>query len=106
MHELHAEARTAPAIDAAKRPRMTEQATSSAPAPQASAPAMTAAEAAHAASLRPFAIVDEVSSNSPAEEAGVILGDQLVAFANVTGQTPNTLLAVAAALQVILMPCT
>ena len=116
MHELHAEARTAPALDAAKRPRTLEQAatpTSASPsaaqslAAQSSAAQSSAAQSsaatAPAAMLRPFAFVDEVSSSSPAEEAGVLVGDQLVAFADVTGQTQNTLPAVAAALQVL--PC-
>ncbi len=92
MHELHAEARRAPAADTAKRPRVTETHTSTA------VPLHTSSTAVPA--MRPFALVDEVSSDSPAEEAGVAVGDQLIAFASVTGQTPNTLPAVAAALQV------
>jgi len=92
MHELHAEARRAPAADTAKRPRVTETHTS-APLPLHTSPTAVPA-------MRPFALVDEVSSDSPAEEAGVAVGDQLIAFASVTGQTPNTLPAVAAALQV------
>jgi len=92
MHELHAEARRAPAADTAKRPRVTETHTSTA------LPLHTSSTAVPA--MRPFALVDEVSSDSPAEEAGVAVGDQLIAFASVTGQTPNTLPAVAAALQV------
>ncbi len=92
MHELHAEARRAPATDTAKRPRVTETHTSTA------LPLYTSSTAVPA--MRPFALVDEVSSHSPAEEAGVAVGDQLIAFASVTGQTPNTLPAVAAALQV------
>ena len=92
MHELHAEARRAPATDTAKRPRVTETHTSTA------LPLHTSSTAVPA--VRPFALVDEVSSNSPAEEAGVAVGDQLIAFASITGQTPNTLPAVAAALQV------
>lgn len=105
MHELHAEARTAPAIAAAKRPSISQQAASSASTPPAAAAAAASSSsstaAASAAMLRPFAVVDEVSSSSPAEEAGVLVGDQLVAFADVTGQTQNTLPAVAAALQVM-----
>ena len=92
MHELHAEARRSPAADTAKRPRVTETHTSTA------LPLHTSSTAVPA--MRPFAIVDEVSSDSPAEEAGVAVGDQLIAFASVTGQMPNTLPAVAAALQV------
>ena len=92
MLELHAEARRAPAADVAKRPRVTEAHTSTA------LPLQTVSTAVPA--MRPFALVDEVSSNSPAEEAGVAVGDQLIAFASVTGQTPNALPAVAAALQV------
>ena len=92
MHELHAEARRAPAADTAKRPRVTETRTST------PLPLHTSSTAVPA--VRPFALVDEVSSDSPAEEAGVAVGDQLIAFASITGQTPNTLPAVAAAIQV------
>lgn len=91
MHELHAEARRAPATDTAKRPRVTETHTSTA------LPLHTSSTAVPV--MRPFALVDEVCSDSPAEEAGVAVGDQLIAFASITGQTPNTLTAVAAALQ-------
>ena len=52
-----------------------------------------------AAALPPFAVVDEVSQGSPAAAAGLQLWDQMLSFAGVTKQTPNTLQAVAAALQ-------
>lgn len=94
MHELHAEARKAPAADTVKRPRIAETDITSI------MPLHTSSNAAAAPPMRPFAVVDEVSSSSPAEEAGVAVGDQLIAFASITGQTPNTLPAVAAALQV------
>ena len=94
MHELHAEARKAPSADTVKRPRMAEADITSI------MPLHTSPNAAAAPPMRPFAVVDEVSSSSPAEEAGVAVGDQLIAFASITGQTPNTLPAVAAALQV------
>ena len=94
MHELHAEARKAPAADTVKRPRIAETDITS------NMPLHTSSNAATAPPMRPFAVVDEVSSSSPAEEAGVAVGDQLIAFASITGQTPNTLPAVAAALQV------
>lgn len=93
MHELHAEARKAPSADTVKRPGMAEADITSI------MPLHTSSNAAAALPMRPFAVVDEVSSSSPAEEAGVAVGDQLIAFASITGQTPNTLPAVAAALQ-------
>ncbi|KAI7839709.1 hypothetical protein COHA_006514 [Chlorella ohadii] len=52
-----------------------------------------------AADLPPFAVVDELSQGSPAAAAGLQLWDQMLSFAGVTKQTPNTLQAVAAALQ-------
>lgn len=48
---------------------------------------------------QPFAVVDEVTSGSPAAAAGLQLGDQMCSFAGVTQQTAGTLQAVAAALQ-------
>lgn len=100
MHELHAEARKAPAIDAidaAKQPRLAGQPLASGGSLQTAAGLEASAPAV---AVRPFAVVDEVSSSSPADEAGLLIGDQLVAFAEVTGQSQNTLPAVAAALQV------
>ena len=98
MHELHAEARRAPDAQAAKQPRASQDTTASPITSQAAPVSVSAAGPV----MRPFAVVDEVSSNSPAEEAGVIVGDQLVVFGNITAQTQNTLPAVAAALQVSL----
>jgi 26S proteasome non-ATPase regulatory subunit 9 len=46
----------------------------------------------------PFAVIDEVSLASPAEEAGLQLGDQLCRFGAVTWRSPGTLQAVAAEL--------
>lgn len=96
MHELHAEARKAPAVGSAKRPRTMDVSSSLA------APAQPAASVTHAAasSVTPFAVIDEVSANSPAEEAGLHVGDQLISFADISGQTANALPAIAAALQV------
>lgn len=96
MHDLHAEARRAPLVDATKRPTVAENQSSLHLPPQTT----STAAAIPATALRPFAVVDEVSSSSPAQEAGVAVGDQFIAFANITGQTQNTLPAVAAALQV------
>lgn len=95
MHELHAEARKAPAVGSAKRPRTMDVSSSLA------APAQPAASVTHAAasSVTPFAVIDEVSANSPAEEAGLHVGDQLISFADISGQTANALPAIAAALQ-------
>lgn len=95
MHELHADARQAPASDPAKRARTTEVSNKLALPTQPAAPMPSTAPV-----LRPFAVIDEVSGNSPAEEAGLVVGDQLVAFADITGQTQNTLPSIAAALQV------
>lgn len=96
MHELHAEARKAPAVDSAKRPRTTDVSSSLA------APAQPAASVTPAAAsvMTPFAVIDEVSANSPAEEAGLHVGDQLISFADISAQTANALPAIAAALQV------
>lgn len=94
MHELHADARQAPASDPAKRARTTEVSNKLALPTQPAAPMPSTAPV-----LRPFAVIDEVSGNSPAEEAGLVVGDQLVAFADITGQTQNTLPSIAAALQ-------
>ena len=95
MHELHADARRAPASDSAKRARTLEanDKLTMPTQPAASMPSMTPI-------LRPFAVIDEVSGNSPAEEAGLVVGDQLVAFADITGQMQNILPSIAAALQV------
>eukprot|EP00891_Asterochloris_glomerata_P003380 jgi/Astpho2/3380/Aster-04720 len=48
--------------------------------------------------LRPFAVVDEVAEGSPAGQAGIAVGDQMLRFAGVQAQ-PSALQAVAAALQ-------
>ena len=61
--------------------------------------AATAASPQAAALLRPFAVVDEVAEGSPAGQAGVAVGDQMLRFAGVQAQ-PSVLQAVAAALQV------
>ena len=89
MHELHAEVRKA-------GPSASDKATNRTSQPAASIAASNAA----ALPQLPFAVVDEVSTSSPAEEAGAMVGDQLISFADITRQTPNTLQAVAAALQV------
>lgn len=95
MHELHAEVRKAPAVDAAQRPRTTDASSSLAAPAQ---PAATVTSAA-ASAIRPFAVIDEMSASSPAEEAGLQVGDQLISFADVSAQTANTLPSVAATLQ-------
>lgn len=71
------------------------------PVPAAAAPPQGSAAAAQhpAAALPPFAVVDELSQGSPAAAAGLQLWDQMLSFAGVTKQTPDTLQAVAAALQ-------
>jgi 26S proteasome non-ATPase regulatory subunit 9 len=56
-----------------------------------------------AAELRPFAVVDEVSDDSPASSAGVRVGDQLCRFGDVVwdglGAASALLPSVAAVLQ-------
>ena len=47
---------------------------------------------------QPFAEIDEVTEGSPAEAAGIKVGDLMVSFGRVTAQTPNVLQAVASAL--------
>ena len=89
MHELHAEVKKG-------SPSAADKAIDTATQPAA----RTAANNAAALPQLPFAVVDEVSTSSPAEEAGAMVGDQLISFANITRQTPNTMQAVAAALQV------
>ena len=89
LHLLHAEAREAGGGG-------------SAAAAPASGPAAPASDAAAAPGLgqRAIAMVDEVSPGSPAAEAGVCVGDQLLQFGAVSAQTPSPLQAVGAALQV------
>ena len=102
MHALHAEVRKAPAVDAAKRYKTTDASSSLAvPAQPAAQSATLMTSTTPAAPVRrPFAVIDEVSAASPAEEAGLQIGDQLISFADITAQTANTLPAIAAALQV------
>eukprot|EP01023_Acetabularia_acetabulum_P057728 TRINITY_DN6738_c0_g1_i3.p1 TRINITY_DN6738_c0_g1~~TRINITY_DN6738_c0_g1_i3.p1 ORF type:complete len:183 (-),score=16.56 TRINITY_DN6738_c0_g1_i3:304-852(-) len=47
----------------------------------------------------PFAIVDEVADNSPASEAGVLVGDELCVFGSVTSTSSNQLPLIAQELQ-------
>lgn len=100
LHQLHAlsnqpgsGASSAAAADAGEPARP--------PAPAAAAPPQGSAAATQhpAAALPPFAVVDELSQGSPAAAAGLQLWDQMLSFAGVTKQTPDTLQAVAAALQ-------
>lgn len=92
MYELHAEAKKAgPSAQPEPTGTTLQNAATNAHMPDSST----------ASQLQlPFAVVDEVSSSSPAEEAGIVLGDQILVFADVTKQTPQTLQAVAAAVQV------
>lgn len=100
MHELHAEVRKAPAVDAAKRHNTTGASSSLAAPAQPAAQSAALTTPISAPTRRPFAIIDEVSAASPAEEAGLQIGDQLVSFADVTAQTGDTLPTVGATLQV------
>lgn len=96
MYELHAEAKKAgPSAHPESTGTTLQTAAANAYMPDSST----------ASQLQlPFAVVDEVSGSSPAEEAGIVLGDQFLVFANVTKQTPRTLQAVAAAVQVYISP--
>jgi 26S proteasome non-ATPase regulatory subunit 9 len=75
-------------------------------APRADAPEMVVDEAGRvasaiavpAASVHPFAVVDEVAEGGPAAEAGVQVGDAVVRFGHATAQSPAPMAAVAAAL--------
>ena len=49
-------------------------------------------------STHAFAEIDEVFADSPAAAAGLLVGDVMIRFGRVTGQTPNFMQAVAAAL--------
>ena len=100
MHELHAEVRKAPALDAAKRPQTSDASSSLAVPAQPAAQSAALMISTAAPVKRPFAVIDEVSAASPAEEAGLQIGDQLISFADITAQTANTLPTIAAALQV------
>ena len=93
LHELYAQA-----------PRPTPSSTSRPPVaapdsrPVASLPA--AAGPTTYRPLVPFAVIDQLSQDSPASAAGIQLGDQLVRFGAVTAASPDALQAVAATLQV------
>lgn len=43
----------------------------------------------------PFAVVDQIEPNSPAQQAHVLLGDEIIQFGNITKQTENPLQGVA-----------
>lgn len=64
--------------------------------------AAPAAEPADGSFSRPFAVVDDVSADSPASAAGVQIGDQLWRFGSVSAAADggSSLQAVAAELQV------
>ncbi|CAD7699813.1 unnamed protein product [Ostreobium quekettii] len=70
MHQLHAEAREGGLLveSEAKRPRLEG----------------ACLPPSGAGSLVPFAIVDDVSADSPAKAAGIEVGDQLCAFGSVS----------------------
>lgn len=103
LQQLHAPIKAA-ASAAGTRPAPASPHVAASRPPQA-APATEPSSAATAASpqgpalLRPFAVVDEVAEGSPAGQAGIAVGDQMLRFAGVQAQ-PSALQAVAAALQV------
>eukprot|EP00743_Colponemidia_sp_Colp-15_P002405 GILK01002608.1.p1 GENE.GILK01002608.1~~GILK01002608.1.p1 ORF type:complete len:227 (+),score=24.04 GILK01002608.1:83-682(+) len=51
--------------------------------------------AAHQPRMQPFALIDEVSAGSPAEDAGLKVGDRVVEFGTVNISNHNNLQAVA-----------
>ena len=103
LQQLHAPMKAAASATGARQAAASPRVAASRP-PQA-APAAEPSSAATAASpqgaalLRPFAVVDEVAEGSPAGQAGIAVGDQMLRFAGVQAQ-PNALQAVAAVLQV------
>jgi 26S proteasome non-ATPase regulatory subunit 9 len=50
----------------------------------------SAAASSTTASLRPFILVDEVQSNSPAHEAGLCVGDRVVRFGSLSGVSSSS----------------
>ena len=48
----------------------------------------------HSGSCMPFAVIDEILDASPAKDAGLVNGDELLAFGKVTAQTLDALNAV------------
>ena len=101
LHQLHAQSRDAgrPAAQslvstaaAEPEPAVAAAAAASSQPPSTNGPARLPAQ--------PFAVVDEVSTGSPASSAGIQLGDQLCAFGSATASSrPSPLQAVAAELQ-------
>ena len=104
LQQLHAPIKAAASAAGTRQASALPRVAASRPPSQA-APAAEPSSAATAASpqgaalLRPFAVVDEVAEGSPAGQAGIAVGDQMLRFAGVQAQ-PNALQAVAAALQV------
>ena len=97
LHLLHAESREASGGGNTGPPARSS--TEAAPGPRPASPASDVA-AVPGLGQRAIAMVDEVSPGSPAAEAGVCVGDQLLQFGPVSAQTPSPLQAVSAALQV------
>ncbi len=105
LHALHAAAR-AGGGGAANGGAFSTASAAPRRAPRADAPEMIVDEAGRvasaiavpAASVQPFATVDEVAEGGPAAEAGVQVGDAVVRFGHATAQSPAPMAAVAAAL--------
>lgn len=81
LHKLHAQSRGEG--DFVAPPQHTHE--------QVGAQAMAAPLAVPSASTAPFAVIDEISENSPAMTAGLMLGDEIIQCGHVTAQTPNSL---------------
>lgn len=84
LHKLHAMSRGEDRSSSFVAPPM--HTTSGVPAGSVAAPI-----GVPASSTVPFAVVDEVLEGSPAHEADVRVGDEIVSCGHVTGQTPNSI---------------
>ena len=98
LQRLHAPIKAAASAAGGRQAPASPRVAASRP-PQAAPAAEPSSSPQGSALLRPFAVVDEVAQGSPAGEAGIAVGDQMLRFAGVQAQ-PSALQAVAAALQV------
>ena len=65
-------------------------------APVKSAPVTTeVATPPSTSATEPIAVVDEIEPHSPAQEAGIVLGDEILQFGNITKSTENPLQGIA-----------
>jgi 26S proteasome non-ATPase regulatory subunit 9 len=73
-----------------KKPRLHDTPADSAAAAKPAAAAQGAQQGSSSATLRPFAVVDEMADGSPAAAAGIQLGDQLCRCAQMHGMGVDT----------------